>query len=112
MAVSPTCDADQPDEEVPAPAPVCCDCAGGGGFLTSGSRPAPTTASSRLLSTSAARGEPRSWTQYEPPSATTSRTIAAGVAASFGLRSIVIVAVGCDASRLGSAGAVSSSVAA
>src|SRR5687768_16766629 len=85
--------------------------AGGAGFLTSLSRPALTTSSSRGLSTSTARGRLRSRTQYELPSAITSITVGDGVAVPDALRSIVIVAVGFDASRFGSAGAVSSIVA-
>src|SRR5579859_4938598 len=79
---------------------------GGGGFFTTLSRSTPSKSSSRALSTRPARDRLRSWTQYELPSAITSITVGAAVDVPAALRSIVIVAVGLDASRLGSAGAV------
>src|SRR5262249_26512300 len=94
----------------PAPVPGVAGGGGGGGFFTTLSRSRPTISSIRPLSTSAERGRLRSCTQYELPSAIASTTTGACVAVPVALRSMVIVAVGFAASRLASAGDVSSIV--
>src|SRR5215813_6278902 len=76
-------------DPAPDPAPALGGIGGGGGFLTSLSRSTASTSSSRTLSTSPARGELRSCTQYELPSAITSITVGSAVDEPVALRSIL-----------------------